>query len=443
MKKFIHVVISMIALMMLSACGGGGGDTEVVTPPPVALTFKEVSEDLAKQSYAMTLSSKAFIEKYNVFAAFDPFTATGDAIIAPIEEMLAAGQIYLKDLENYNALMAQHYSYISSSTSSQIELFVSASDLNPSPEAQLGAFMANGQSRLEALAALRAAKKPDGSPLYTDAEIQQAAFDSQKEYVLDGAKMMIINSISTVTGLVATAITGAGIVLSTGAVATTAPVLIPAAIAGVVVGTGTSFVLNWCYPSTPSEKLERDVEGDDAVCSMFSGSLTAVQLPNGEAGYALSLPQGGPGTLCMHIEGKSPLCFDTTIDAEGNTIILDCADDEYDPAQSKNCSEGIVVEDGITIPGENCVSDVYSLSSSASAGSSGAAVAMHINLPTSGCTINYNLTGTDGYTQSGSLVTDSSGNTSFSVPAGADGVHDSITMTAVESGATTTAGYTF
>jgi len=60
-----------------------------------------------------------------------------------------------------------------------------------------------------------------------------------------------------------------------------------------------------------------------------------------------------------------------------------------------------------------------------------------------GVTVQYTVSGTDGYYDSGSLQTDGSGTVSFSIPAGASGVTDTISVSAVLSGHIATTTYTW
>jgi len=60
-----------------------------------------------------------------------------------------------------------------------------------------------------------------------------------------------------------------------------------------------------------------------------------------------------------------------------------------------------------------------------------------------GVTVQFTLSGTDGYFQSESKLTNSAGGVSFSVPAGASGVVDTFSVTAVLSGRVASATHTW
>lgn len=60
-----------------------------------------------------------------------------------------------------------------------------------------------------------------------------------------------------------------------------------------------------------------------------------------------------------------------------------------------------------------------------------------------GVTIEYNVQGSDGYTASGSPVTDANGEMRFTIPGGAEGVSDTITVNASSLNASGTVQYTF
>ena len=60
-----------------------------------------------------------------------------------------------------------------------------------------------------------------------------------------------------------------------------------------------------------------------------------------------------------------------------------------------------------------------------------------------GVTVQYTVSGTDGYYASGSLQTNAAGRVSFSIPPGASGVVDTISLTAVLSGIAARTTYTW
>ena len=60
-----------------------------------------------------------------------------------------------------------------------------------------------------------------------------------------------------------------------------------------------------------------------------------------------------------------------------------------------------------------------------------------------GVSVSYTVSGTDGYYDSGTLKTNSSGNVTFAIPPGETGVRDAISVTAVISGVTKSTNYTW
>ncbi len=73
----------------------------------------------------------------------------------------------------------------------------------------------------------------------------------------------------------------------------------------------------------------------------------------------------------------------------------------------------------------------------------GGNTAATINPANTGVTVTYSVSGTDGYFDSGSLQTDSSGKVFFYIPAGESGVTDKITVTAVLSGINAATSFTW
>ncbi len=96
------------------------------------------------------------------------------------------------------------------------------------------------------------------------------------------------------------------------------------------------------------------------------------------------------------------------------------------------------VKSALTSDGENA-RNVTGISFT-SKGSSTSAV---ISPVMSGVTVAYTVSGTDGYYDSGTARTDAGGRVTFAIPAGASGVVDTISVTAVLAGVTKTESYTW
>lgn len=413
MKKFIHVIFSMIVLMMLSACGGGGGDSEVVTPPDT-LTFEEVSEGMNAKNVALFTSSSSYIEKYNALMAYDPTGVPLENMFTPLDEMIASAEGMLKDVEDYQSLLAQYHEY--TVTTKSIDLRQS---VDPLLIYDIKLLIDQGLKEKEILEEMKA------SGQYTDEQIAEAMKDKT------------IKGLKDVTNFGASAIFGGGAAAFAGlaAGAAGAPVLVVVG-GATAVGLAAGAFFSWC--TSDITKAE-----EPATCAMVSVQSEMAQLPGGQIGFSFTVSPG-EGSLCMEIKGHAPVCIDSDFKEDGNTISIDCLAEIDDPVSTKECNDAVTNEEDISIIGEVCTTDVYTVSATpTSVSTSGATVTIKTVLPTEGCSIDYSLVGTDGYTQSGTLLTDSAGITSFNVPAGAESVHDDVNVIATESGVSTTAGYTF
>ncbi len=423
MKRVIQVILSVIVLIMLNACGGGGSSDSGTTPtptPPDTSTFEKVSEDLNAKNVALTFTAKSFAEDYNALMAFDPTGVSGEALLAPFDKVIASTESMLKDLEDYQSLLTQYHEY--TSTTKSVDLRQGTVD--PFFVLSLGEFLD------ETVATKKDLKDQEESGDYTQEEMAVKTTNATTKLMNDNVAFGITATFGTLMG------TFAGLAASTAG----APVLVTLGTA-VLVGTAAGAFLSWC--ASPDSKMLTTKAQGQQICAMATVTSEIVKLPNGENGFTFMLP-AGEGTLCLHFEGKAPVCIDEKIINAGNTISIDCLADKDDPSMTKECNDGVVNEEEIAIIGENCSTDVYSVSATpTSVGISGATVSVKTVLPTEGCHVEYSLVGTDGYIQSGTLVTDSAGGASFHVPAGKDGVYDSVTATVTESGASTHAGYTF
>jgi hypothetical protein len=86
--------------------------------------------------------------------------------------------------------------------------------------------------------------------------------------------------------------------------------------------------------------------------------------------------------------------------------------------------------------------DAYFVTGIAILGAGGTTTA-RITPQFSGVTVQYSVSGTDGYYDSGTLQTNGAGQVSFSIPAGGSGVTDTIAVTAVLSGASASTQFTW
>lgn len=424
-RNFVMLIASVgLVFTLMTGCGGGGG-SETSSPPPSSnpppsssLTFEKVSEGLNVQNVKLSSSTHAWIGKYNTLMAFDPTGKSMDEMLSTLNGMTASAQEMLVDLEEYQSLLAHYHEYTTTAKSLDLRQSV-----DPLLIYDLKLLIDKGLKEHEILEQM----KKDG---YSDIDVAKA----MKDKTIVGLK--------DVTNFGASALFGGGAAAFGGLAlgAAGAPVLVVVG-GATLVGMAAGAFFSWC--TSPNESMLAIKATSEQVCSMASMQTKTVKLPNGETGLALTLPAGN-GTLCMHFEGKAPVCINADIKNGGNTLSIGCLADKNDPDMTKECNEDVVNGDGVAVNGEDCKVDVYSVNAvPTSVGTGGATLVVKTVLPTEGCAVQYSLVGTDGYTQADTLTTGASGTATFHVPAGAKGVHDDISVTATESGVATHAGYTF
>jgi len=206
------------------------------------------------------------------------------------------------------------------------------------------------------------------------------------------------------------AVTVGGVAISSGIVITGV---------GIAAGVGIKMLWNYCSGSKTRDS------NDTCFMSTFQG----------ETGKPISVPYNFTGSLTIFVEGKGPVTIDNLEVKDGKIIEVstDPADiDDITWDDLNNPDESVETEEndwseysteliGITAtnspvdpgPGEN----VY--------------VTAHVIPPLPGIEVHFTMSGTDGYSTSGTYTTDSSGNAgSFYIPGAEEGVVDTVTITA-------------
>lgn len=424
MKRLLKIRALVVGIVLpcfmvwLGACGSSGGSSSGSTPIPE--DYSELVSTTNTQSKTLGTDAKDFAQKFNAFNEFDPTTASGSAKMTPINEMLDAAEVFEASLNSYNALIEAYDSKIQA-----------AKGLSPAKQSVDALLVSD-------IADLISAGKTDAEAIQ---EMINRGEDENDIHAAINAYKLKHTGSAFRTGVTAIVGSGAGAIAGLTAATAGAPVLI---VTGITIGTGivVGAIWSWCTSSSGKSLKEDSSVGD--TCSIAAVDGTTVELPDGSMGVAITLPKGGPGNLCMHIDGKAPLCVETTVDETGNTVVASCFATGTDDteADAVTCSDDTTVADGIAITGADCATDVTSVNASATV-SGGATVTIQTSLPTAGCSISYSLVGTDDYTQAATITTGADGTVSFTVPAGDDGVHDSVSITATQSGTSTSIGYTF
>jgi len=395
-------VMMLIVSFVFAGCGGGGGGGGDIPE-----SFDELSEAANDQSADLAASAKAFADAYNALSEFDPTTATGTDVVKPLEDMVAAGETFDADLDRYNELI-EAYGAKTASASVSKGVNVTKQSVDPLLVLDIKNLIEAGKTEADAINAMIA----NGA----DPDDINAAMNEYKIKHMGNAFR---------TGVTAIVGAGAGAIAGAAAATAGAPVLV---VTGIAVGTGVVIGAIWSWCTSPSSMVIK-ADGDSQTCSIATVEGTTITLPDGSTGVAYTLPQGGPGNLCLHADGMAPVCVNTTVDSDGNKITTCFVEASADGADgAKACEDG--TETGAQdVVGADCATDVMSVNASAAV-SGGATVTVVTNLPTNACTISYSVVGTDG-------------RVSFSIPEGASGVHDTVSITATASGASTVIGYTF
>lgn len=425
-RSNVAVVLLCVFISSLISCGGGAGsgnDPDLSTSE-VPEQYNDIVAYANDESEVLGMAAKDFAEKLNAFNAFDPSKASAADVMTPLNELQGAAANFYSHFDYYNKLMTAYGTKLAESGKDAKAVEIFKQSVDPLVMKDIADLINNGKTEAEAIQEMiNKGEDPD--------EVNNAI----NQYKIKYTKQTFNLGVTTMVGA------GAGVIAGLAAATAGASVLV---VTGVGIGAGVlaGAIWSWCTAEpTPSK-----ADATDSTCAIAAVEGEVVKLPDGTNGMAITLPQGGPGEFCFHTTGKAPLCVKTTIDKAGNTIILGCLAGEDDAsADALKCANTSTIKVGITTKGISCQQDVTSVTASAAVGG-GATVTVNTSLPTKGCKISYSLVGTDvpvPYTQSGTLTTSDSGSASFFVPAGASGVHDTVSITATESGVSTEIGYTF
>ncbi|OVE81849.1 hypothetical protein BVY03_02605 [bacterium K02(2017)] len=431
-KLSIILLIAMTCLNGLS-CGGAStksssnnSGTTSASSSSVPTDYNSVIKTSENQIKNLSTTNKDVTESLNTLLEFDPDTASGDDITKPFDDFLVKLQLLVDNLEYYQDLMDAYNTHLSNSSSSSnlVTPQIQYQSVDPLLLLDIKDWMKAGLNEKEIIDKLKA----QGA---SDEDIAAAVKKATDKVGKSGIKF----------GLTAVFGGGAGAFGGLLAGSLGAPVLVSVGV-GAAVGLTAGAFFSYCTSgSSSNKKLKYQTATSGDYCAIATVDTKVVTLPDGSKGLIFSLPQGGPGKMCVHLEGSAPICFSTKVDADGNKYTLACLADDDDSAEESNkCQK--VTDTPLDVVGTNCSDHVKSISANAVV-SGGAKVTVNTNLPTTGCSISYSVKGTDGYTQSGSPKTNSSGQISFSIPGGADGVSDTVILTETSSGSSTTIGYTF
>jgi len=206
------------------------------------------------------------------------------------------------------------------------------------------------------------------------------------------------------------AVTVGGVAISSGIVITGV---------GIAAGVGIKMLWNYCSGSKSRES--------NGTCFMSTFQ--------GETGKPISVPYNFTGSLTIFVEGKGPVTIDNLEVKDGKIIEVSTDpadidditwDDLNNPDESVETKENDWSEYSTELVGITATNSPVDPGPGESV-----SVTAHVIPPLPGIEVYFTISGTDGYSSSGTYTTDSSGNAgSFYIPGASEGVVDTVTITA-------------
>lgn len=438
--------------VLFGACssGGGGGST--------SLTYSDTVEAYASEGLNSSANGKALSDAYNDLLLLSISSADPN-------DTDTKATAFVDAFTDYNTHIQNLQSYASTTF-----------DITPSADISTakapGTIGTTSASTLQSLQAKLEAKKADCGKILADynsitdivekaqklSDYNKCAVELQAMAAEDGFKITVVKAAGSVAGAAAvkgvlTYVGVAGVYFVGGATVTigapaAAVIIIAGTLVGGVIGSkAAGAIYDYCTSGSGSSSkgtVMRKAVGSAEYCSVSSTSgvtdqpMTLVAAP-------------GTGTLQVFVDGYAPVSIGGISVAQGQTVtvnvtlvpLVDVTDDGSDVISSAN--DG-TTSSSSTTTASSC-SDVVSITAAGNpvAPSAGQSVAVTATLvpAKSGCTVPYSVAGTDGYSQSASPTSDSSGQIGFTIPGGAADVHDVVTISESASAVETTLAYTF
>lgn len=413
----LYTMMAVIPAGVFSGCssssddgGGGGGD-------PSSLTFTELMTQTNTKQSTLTNDLSSYIQgDQDLQTICNDDSSTNSEMLTAANNYIASGETLLSTIASYDTFISEYMSRIEPAAMTVAAAKQGAGSADPLLPTQLGSAI------------------NDCKTLVAQCEAMTDEIDKQQ--CLRGLTLKCPSKIARI---------GASAIFGSGASAITGLALGSAALSltgiGVVVGVGILAGVFFDYCTSSSNIVVKDSEYG-ATCGMASNQLTL----NSSGFGVTSLPQGGPGTLRIHIEGCAPVVFSgVTIGAAGLNVSVPCAPTaSTDPSGAATANNDAQEGQGAEDPGGGTCSTISTLIVSPSptdpAPDQDVAVTASAFPAADGCTVQWSISGTDGYSNSGSPTT-SSGAISFTIPGGAEGVVDTVVVST--NNITQTISYTF
>ena len=261
----------------------------------------------------------------------------------------------------------------------------------------------------------------------------------RRENTLTAARL----GISAYAGIAGGVVTGSAtyVAIAVGVITVSAPAAVVVGTATVLGGAATSAVAWWwTAPSTScsggSGTQKNTTWQGSGTCTFAAGSLGP-----GEAFPSQLLEPGG--TLTLSIPGYLPITIpDFQPPTAGNQVTIDFVPV---PLTEENLDVPTTVSMEAGAASGSTAADILSVSAVPSpvdpAPLQSVSVTVTVFPAVSGVFVSYNVRGTDGYTADSSVATNGSGQITFTIPGGDDGVHDVVDVSVGQHSYTVT--YTF
>ena len=234
-------------------------------------------------------------------------------------------------------------------------------------------------------------------------------------------------------GLTIGAITGTGAAIVTGAVigVATLPAIATVAVVGGVVGGTVTWFANW-YSGANKSAI-----ADESKMYLISGKTTnggIIPLNHLKSGMNLTLVPEGMAPITITNFKLPESGINRTIEFEPKDLKSASKEEGYEvcfidePMAASSCSDVMFVNAYPSPANPNPGQDVT--------------VYAAVTPPISGCSISFNIVGTDGYSDSETALTNSQGQASFGIPGAESKTVDVVTIT-TSNGKTYTVSYVF
>jgi hypothetical protein len=218
---------------------------------------------------------------------------------------------------------------------------------------------------------------------------------------------------------------GFGAIMGTGAAITTGLIIgaatLPAVATVTAVGVGVGAAVTWICNKVSGVKLKNGLDGEKYYLSTGVSKL-------GDLIPTTMMENNSDLTVC--IDGYAPVCVkDFALPDKGHKMTIQIDPVKMEDAKTDGTTEVCFIDE--VLPASTCdeVQFVTATPNPQDPGpGEGVTVTADIIPAVQGCDVTFSIIGTDGYSDSGTYQTDASGQASFYIPGGAEGVTDHVTI---------------